>query len=225
MQRTGLIFVVALIAAVAIAAAVFWAGFLGGPEASPGTIMGVSPNSSATADSSEQQLMDEMKSISSQGGVAANFSDRDVKRWSLADGHRIERFSVQGSETVFVRLSSSAALGQPYSRWEDLGLSVKFPTEFLERNKGFAVEIGVIARQPSENASQVINAVLATQQTGNSGWNKLKLTGEFSVQTFKWTIPPSQAAYTAQPILVLSADSEGTGKAVEVIGVYMKPAR
>jgi hypothetical protein len=225
MQRTGLIFVVALIVAVAIGVAVFWTGIIGGQDAPPASITGDSPASSATAGSSDQPSMDEMNSISSQGGVAANFSDRDVKRWSLADGHRIERFSVQGSETVFVRLTSSVALGQPYSRWEDLGLSIKFPAEFMERNKGFPVEVGIIARQPSENASQVINAVLATQQTGNSGWHKLNLAGEFSVQTFKWTIPPSQAAYTAQPILVLSADSEGTGKATEIIGVFLKPLR
>jgi hypothetical protein len=226
MSRTGSLVVGALVFALAAVGVLVWtnnldAPFLTGPSRSPTS----SATPAAGSSSQQSELSKIMSEATSSGGYAATFSEQDIKLWKIGAGHRVERFSFQGENTALARVTSTVALGQPTTQWEELGLSIRLPTRLSEDNKGYAVEVGIVARQPSQNASDAVSVVFATQQTGNSGWNTLPLSRTFELRTFKWTIPPIEGAYSVNPILVINADASGQGKAIEILGVYVKPAR
>lgn len=225
MSRATLI-VGALIFALAAAGVLVWTGVLdvSGMKTSAPTAP-TATNAPPTGTSREAQLVNDMTAAAAGGGFAASFVEADIKKWQIAGGHKLERFSVDGSDVVFARLSSSVALSPQFARWEDLGLSMTLPSEFSEGNKGYAVEVGVVARKSPQNGSDTIGVVFATQQTGNSGWNKFPLTQEFQLFTFRWTIPPLEGAYSQNPVLVVHADTEGLGRSVEILGAYVKPSR
>lgn len=209
MTRTGLIAAALVLAAAAIGF-FFWADLLrlSGQSSPP---------------SREGQLVAKMTVAASGGGYAVTFSSGDAAKWQIADGHKLERFSVDGEDVSFARLSSNTPLDAATWEWATQGLSATFPVDFNNQTNGQRVEIGVIARAPSANATGAISVVYATQQAGNSGWRELALGGEFALSTFTFDVPKVEpGSYSKQPIVVINADPTGTGRSAEILGVYVK---
>jgi hypothetical protein len=214
----GLVVVVAL-----AAAGVFFGTDLLNPsgqsrvEATPQVATG----NSGTSVEMYEQLVNFMNKSADGGGYAAGFSEQDVSKWQVAEGHQLERFAV-GGRVVFARLSSGSALDEASTSWTPQGLSTTLPMEFATFSNGKKIEIGLIARSAQTSGSSTLMAVYATQQAGNSGWQKIALKSDFSVHRFQFDVPPVEAGYSNPPILVIHSNGSADGSAVEIIGVYVK---
>jgi hypothetical protein len=161
-----------------------------------------------------------MVQLATPGGLVATFSDADSSLWTITDAHRIERFRLAGNAQAFARLSSSLPL-DPENRLS--GLQLKLPVSWAQSANGKRIEIGVIARQPQTNAANDISLLYATLQAGNSGWHTLKLAPDFEALKFTFDVPAVEAGYTAQPVIVVRSDAVGGDRAVEIVGIYIKP--
>jgi hypothetical protein len=223
-MRTGTLIIGALIFALAAAGVLVWTNVLklpGQPEA-PATVPSApSPVASAPLPR-EAQLVTAMNEAAAGGGIAISFKGEDVGKWKLANGHRLERFSLDAAGPVFARLSSSMPLEWTSNQWPTQGLSVLLPRQFAEASNGRTVEIGVIARTAPVNGSPRITALYATQQAGNSQWQSIVLKPQFEMYKFTYTVPSLEGGYAAEPILVFHSDPSGAGHAVEMIGAYVK---
>jgi hypothetical protein len=172
---------------------------------------------------SEEQLVADLKKAALGGGYAVTFGEGDSSKWQVAEGHRLEKFSVEGGTTSFARLTSSVPLNAQTWEWPTQGLSTVFPVAFNNKTNGGKLQIAVIARAPSTNGSKAISVVYATQQAGNSGWRDIPIGPHFEMTTFMFEVPERDAGtYTAQPIIVISADKSGRGGSAEILGVYVK---
>lgn len=214
MSRTGYLIVSALIFALAAAGVLVWTNTVQLP-------ISMSPQSA------EKKLVDQMnEAVAGGGGYAVAFGQADVTKWQLGAGHRLERFSVEGGDAVFARLTSGAPLNKETWEWATQGLSTELPVQFNNQTNGKKIEIGIVARMSSANPSKTISVAYATQQAGNSGWQEIALSGDFALKTFTFDVPPLEpGSYTAKPILVIHADSSGGGAAAEILGVYVKQAK
>jgi hypothetical protein len=175
--------------------------------------------------SDEAAFLTEANGAAASGGFAGLFSERDARKWRLANGHRLERFSLDQSGAVFARLTSAAPLDKSSTNWAAQGLTITFPPQLNNATAGQSVEIGLAARSAQTNGSDAITVVYATQQAGNSGWKEFKLNGEFQLFTFKYKVPKLDGAYVNGPIIVITSDAAGAGRSVELVGVYVKPVR
>lgn len=222
MGRTGGLIVTALILALVAAGVLVWANVL-----DLSSLRGSAPSSSSptgsppagSTDSGEQALMALVKEASGTGGFAATFAERDVDKWKVSDGHQLERFWLKQPDLVMARFSSKLP------RRDDIllqGLSVELPLEFAQRANGRRIEVGILARTPRTNGNGGVSLVYATQQMGNSGWKPLPLTTEFALHSFRFDVPAVAEGYTATPIVVAHADPSGNGRAVELLGLYVK---
>jgi hypothetical protein len=172
--------------------------------------------------SPDDKFLTQMHEAAQNGGHAVSFVQSDAGRWRVGQGHRLERFSIEGGE-VFARLTSQVPLNATTWEWSTQGLSVTFPVGFNNETNGQNIEIGVVARAPAANGSKEISVVYATQQAGNSGWRTIPLTGEFALNKFTFAVPRVEpGAYTKQPILVINADKSGSGHGAEILGVYVR---
>jgi hypothetical protein len=163
-----------------------------------------------------------MNEISSSGGFAVTFANRDAEKWEIAAGHRLEKFSLEGGEIVFARLTSSTPLTADSFEWPKQGLSVSLPPEFGSRSNGRAIEIGIVARAAPGNPAATMSLVYATRQAGNTGWKEIPLGSQFEVKTIRYDVPKLDGGYTNPPVIVLNADKSGVGGSIELIGVYAK---
>jgi hypothetical protein len=203
--------------AVALVLALAAAGVLFGTD-----ILGKSPFASNR--SREFQVMTRITDARIDGvGIAATFSERDAKRWRLAGGHQLERFAVDDGEVVFARLTSSVALDVNSNNWEQQGLSLSLPAAFGNRTNGQVIEVGFAARAPGANSADAVSVIYATRQAGNSGWKSFRVGKDFQLFKFTFNVPNVQGGYTNEPIIAFTSDPGGTGRAVELIGVYVKP--
>lgn len=171
---------------------------------------------------SNQELMARMTEVSQSGGIAATFSAKDISKWQLPDGHKLERFSLTDAETGFARLTSTGPVDNNRPNWEERGLSLTLPVEFNNRTRGKRLEIGIVARSAQTRPSEALLAVYATRQAGNSGWQELVLQSGFQLTTFTYDVPAIAEEYTNAPILVLHSDRAGAGGSVEILGIYIK---
>jgi hypothetical protein len=165
----------------------------------------------------------DMSQAAANGGFVLTFADTDIKNWTIAQGHKLERFSIDGGQAVLARLSSSAELSNDPPTWAERGLSFTFPAGFGARTNGAKLEVGVVARRAQTNGAENLHVVYATQQAGNSGWHKLPLQSEFQLLKFNYDVPALDTGYTIPPIIVLHADASGAGRAAEIVGLYVKP--
>jgi hypothetical protein len=174
--------------------------------------------------SPEQQLVKRMTDTAAAGGgYAVTFADVDAKKWHVAEGHQLEKFSLDAGTAGLARLTSSAPLNPTTWEWATQGLSTAFPIAFNNQTGGRKVEIGVVARLAQAKSTDAISVVYATQQAGNSGWQKIPLTPEFELRKFIFSVPVlDPGPYTKEPILVIHADATGGGRAAEILGVYVK---
>jgi hypothetical protein len=67
-----------------------------------------------------------------------------------------------------------------------------------------------------------MNAVFATRQAGNSGWQSIPLGPKFELHTFQYDVPAVDGGYNQEPILVLHADAAGQGRALELLGIVLR---
>jgi len=173
---------------------------------------------------SETELLAEVQGASKVGGYAATFAEPSAAAWRLAEGHRLERFSLNDQGAVFARLSSSKPLDAKSFDWPSLGLTWKLTQEFNNQTNGLPIEIGIVARQAATNGSNTLFVMYATEQAGNSGWKPIQLSSSFELKTIRWTVPRIEpGGYKNPPIVVLHSDATGSGKAIEILGVYVKP--
>jgi hypothetical protein len=208
MPRTGYLIAAAVFVAVVAVSALVWSGTVKLPFFGE----------------SAEQLMARINDAEKTGGYGVTFSQSDVPKWRIAEGHRLERFGVDGGEPAFVRLTSSTALNATTWEWATQGLSATFPVEFNNRTNGQTIEIGVVARAASSNSASTITVVYATQQAGNSGWQDIPVSGDFELKTIRFKVPKvAPGSYDKNPIIVLNSDRSGSGKSVEILGAYVKP--
>jgi hypothetical protein len=173
--------------------------------------------------SAEGKLVARMIEAAKGGGYAVTFAHADAGKWQVAAGHRLEKFSVEGGDAAFARLSSSVALNRDTWEWSGQGLSTTFPVAFNNQTNGTKIEIAIVARAAAVNPSPALSVVYATQQAGNSGWQQIPLTAQLELKTFVFQVPEiAPGTYTAQPILVVHADETGEGRAAEILGVYIR---
>ena len=222
MQRTGLVVALVLLLASGAAAVIWWTGVLGGQVSEAPVIIPAANLSSTTR---EAELVTEMSSSAANGGYAANFSEQDVGKWQIADGQKIERFSAGASSGTFARFTSPGSLDETSVLWPQLGLTTVLPLEFSVKSNGKKVQIGVIARSASSNGANEMSVVYATQQAGNSGWQKIKLKGDFALYTFEFDVPLVEAGYANPPVVAVHSDASGGGKSVELLGIFVKLAQ
>jgi hypothetical protein len=174
---------------------------------------------------SAEDLLANMNEVAISGGYAATFADSGATSWQLAAGHKLERFSLDGKGAVFARLTSSVPLDTNSLDWPQLGLTWKATREFNNRMNGKRVEIGIVARRAATNAADSVMVLYATQQMGNSTWRRLYLSESFELRTFTFDMPKIEpGGYVNPPIVVIHSDPLGSGKSVEILGVYLKPA-
>jgi hypothetical protein len=172
---------------------------------------------------SEEEHLANLKEAAFGGGYAVTFAPTDSAKWQVGEGHRLEKFSVEGGTTSFARLTSNAPLDAKTWKWSTQGLSTTFPVDFNNIANGGKLQIGIIARAPATNGSKVISVVYATQQAGNSGWRDIRIGSAFEMSTFTFNVPKRKpGSYTAQPILVIHADKRGAGASAEILGIYVK---
>jgi hypothetical protein len=224
MQRTGLLIVVALVIVAAIAGLLTYTNFLpSNPSTSTSSDTGAqSAGASAPAPSPEAQLVAQMQAAATGNGFAATFLEADVSKWRIADGFKIERFSLGADGPAFGRLSSSTPLDEKSVNWPTLGLSALLPVEFAQAANGQRIQVGIIARASQSSASQSISVLYATQQAGNTGWRKFELQPNFQLFKFVYDIPEVEGGYDATPIVVINSDATGSGQSSEILGVYVK---
>lgn len=219
MSRTGLLVMLALLIAAGAAAALYWTGVFSGkvdepPVAISSTELGSTPR--------DAQLVNEMRTAAVGGGYSASFSEQDVGKWQIAEGHKIERFSAGQSGSVFARLTSSGELDKTSVQWSTLGLSSPLPVEFATATAGKKLEIGIIARSSRSNGSSLLSVNFATRQAGNSGWQDIPLKPDFELFKFEYNVPVVEAGYINGPMIILHSDASGTEKSAELIGIYVK---
>lgn len=217
MSRTGALVVAALILGLVAAAVLVWSNNtnLPGFRSEPSTteVAGSSP---------EAQLVALMTEVATAGGVAATFTDNDLPKWKLAQGHKLERYSLGGANATMARLTSAAPFDPTSVDWYSTAATFTLPLEFAQRTNGKKIEVGIVARSPSTNASPVLSAVYATQQAGNSGWKPLALSGEFKLIKFEYDVPAVEGGYQNAPILAFHSDAQGAGRSVEILGAYAR---
>lgn len=225
MQRSGFLVVVAALLVAAAAGVLVWTNFFG--TSHPGAAGGPDSSSSEpvaqSAPPTAKELVDLMTSEAAQGAFVATFSDKDVPKWILAPGHKLERFSLNSGDSVFARLTSSVPLDTKSGQWLTLGLSATLPLPYAKLYNGKTLEIGIIARSAQSNGSQSMGVAYATQQSGNSGWKQIELKSDFTLIQFKYEVPKLEPEYTNQPIIVIHSDPVANSGAIELIGVYIKP--
>ena len=173
----------------------------------------------------EAPFVTQARDVASVGGFVALFTERDAHKWRLAGGHRLERFSLDQSGAVFARLTSGVALNKSTADWGGQGLAVDLPPEFNNHTNGQTLEIGFAARASQANGSSQIDVVYATNQAGNSGWKSFQLGPDFQLYTFTFKVPHVETGYLNGPIVAFTADPQGTGRSVELMGVYVKPVK
>jgi hypothetical protein len=221
MPRTGLLIGLAAILIAAAVGVLVWTNFLRGPV--PAVSNQQTGQLTAPAAPKEQpNWMHIMNDVAANGGMALTFDDSSIKRWGIAPQHKLERFSIDGSGAVLARLTSSVPLVGETVPWNEKGLSFPLPLGMAVKTNGKKIEVGIIARQSPSNGSNHLNIVYATQQAGNSGWQKFKLTGEFALYKMQYDVPAVADGYSTTPIVVVHADDTGSGRAVEIIGLYIK---
>ena len=208
MSRNGLLIVAAVILALGAAAVFLGSNYLGTNLFGPTSL--------------EDRFANDMQKITSEGGFAATFTDADSRRWQLADGHKFERLALDSSNAALGRLSSSVPVDATPPSWESQGLSIELPISFAQQSNGKRIEIGIAARSARSNPSNVLTAVFATRQAGNSGWRNFKLSSELKIHTILFDMPFVESGYTSKPIVVLHSDAAGRGRAVEIVGLYVK---
>ena len=103
------------------------------------------------------------------------------------------------------------------------GLQLKLPLTWAQKVNGKKIEIGIVARQPQQNAASDVSLLYATLQAGNSGWHTLRLGSDFAALKFTFDVPAVEAGYTSQPMIVIRSDVVGGDRAVEIVGIYVKP--
>lgn len=221
MQRSGLLVVIAMILVAAATGVLVWTNFFGQNKASDDA--GQAPSTEVVPGTSrESQLVNEMVSAASVDGYSATFSESDIGKWKIADGHKIERFGSGSTGAVFARLTSSAALDKASVAWPTLGLSATLPVEFANLASGRRVEIGFVARSSQSNGSSELSALYASRQAGNSGWQSFQLKPDFELYKFHYDVNPVEGGYTNGPMIVFHSDATGSGKSVEFLGMYVK---
>lgn len=213
-MRTSTLVVGALIFALAAAGVLVWTNAVD----LSGT--GINLDKPAREQSNETNWALTMTQLATPDGMAFSFANNDLAAWSVTEAHRIERFSFGGTSQTLARLSSTLPL-DPENRLS--GLQLKLPIAWAERANGKKIEIGIVARQPQTNAAQDVSVLYATLQAGNSGWHTLKLTTDFEVHKFTFDVPAVETGYTAQPVIIVRSDTAGGDKAVELVGLYVKP--
>ncbi len=212
MSRSGLYLAGAIALAAVAGGVLFFTNFLGIQQ-----LMGVPPTA--------EQLMAEMGETAAAGGQVATFAESNIKTWSIAEGHTLERFSLNGSDAVYARLTSATALDPKSFAWQALGLSHLFTREFNNSTAGRDIEIAVIARRAPSNSSDTLFVMYATQQAGNTGWKPIALSNDFELHKVTFKVPQPEGGFQNPSILVLQADPAGKGRAVELLGVYVRLAR
>jgi hypothetical protein len=218
-MRAGYLVVGAMILGLAAVGVLVWTNTL---NLTPSTSIPPQASAPASPQSSDLQWVQRMKAVVSGGGFAATFADNGVQGWRLPEGYRLERFSIDGGRVAFARLSSSKPRSNELETWAERGLSYQFPVDLNNRSSGGRLEIGVVARRAQTNSSDYLYAAYATQQAGHSGWQRLQLLPQFNLQTFVFNVPAAPAGYSNQPIIVLHSDDTASGRAAEIIGVYVK---
>lgn len=168
--------------------------------------------------------MSDLKEIASRGGQVATFSGSGAQSWRLAEGHRLERFSLNDQGAVFARLSSTVHLDPKSFDWPNLGLSWLLTKEFNNSTAGQRIEIGLVARHAQTNPSDTVYLMYATQQAGNTGWKPIQLSSQFELHRIPFSVPNVDGGFVNPSILVLQADPTANGKAVEILGVYVQIA-
>lgn len=221
MPRTGLLVVLAILLIAGAAGVLVYTNFLGATKLD-GTPANPSQTATSQAPASAQQLVEYMKEQASKGAYSATFSEKDMIKWVLAPGHRLERFTLQSADAAFARLTSTTPLDLTSPNWLTLGLSLPIPLPYAELYNGKTLEIGIVARTAQANGSPAFAAVYATQQSGNSGWQKIPVGADFSLIQLKYEVPKLEAGYTNPPIIVLHSDPSAQGGAVEIMGIYVK---
>jgi hypothetical protein len=171
--------------------------------------------------SAEGKLVAQVVNAGGGGGFSITFAESDAKKWSVAAGHRLERFSLDSGDAAVARFVSSAPLDEASLEWPSQGLSVQLPVEFSNRSNGKPIEIGIVARA-SGRPKAPLTVVYATRQAGNSGWQQLEVGGQFELKTLSYKVPKIDGGYTNPPVLVINADPSGNGGAIELLGVYVK---
>jgi len=221
-MRAGTLIVGALIFALAAAAVLIWTNQISLPGQPPAPTSAPATPSKPAPPSQEAQLVTAMNDVAAGGGFAATFQEQDLLKWQIADGNRLERFSLPTSDAAFARLTSSAVLDKASVSWPSLGLSAKLPVQFAQAANGKRIQVGLVARSAQTNGSPQVSIVFATQQAGNTGWRTFELGQQFQLFKFVYDIPPVEGGYTATPIIVVHSDEAGSGKAIELLGVYVK---
>jgi hypothetical protein len=160
------------------------------------------------------------------GAFFASFSRDGASAWHVASGHLLERFGLggEGEGLRIARLTGAATvLDRSSYEWPTLGLSVTLPIEFAHRTNGKNVEIGLAVRMPVTNGSPNLAVVYATQQAGNSGWREFELSRNFQLLRFAFNVPSVSEGYKNCPIVVVNPDFQGLSRAIELLGLYVKP--
>jgi hypothetical protein len=171
---------------------------------------------------SPAEIMTQINDVAASGGVALTFAEKDAKQWSLAQGNRLERFSLDDSGTVFARLTSNGPLDTNSVDWKAVGLVAHLPLELNQRADGKKIEIGVAVRSPLANGSDSVAVVFATQQAGNSGWKKFRPSARFGLMTFTYDVPQVSGGYTNSPVVVFHSDGGAGGRSIEILGLYVR---
>ncbi len=172
--------------------------------------------------SAEGKLVAQVTSAGSGGGFSVTFSQADAKKWHVAQGHRLERFTLESGDAAVARVVSTIPLDMKSTEWPTQGISVQLPAEFSNRSNGKPIEIGIVARVAPGRQKGPLTVVYATRQAGNSGWQQLEVGGQFELKTLSYKVPPLEGGYTNPPVLVINADPSGNGGGIELIGVYIK---
>lgn len=172
--------------------------------------------------SAEGKLVAQVISAGGGGGFSVTFSQADAKKWQVAQGHRLERFTLESGDAAVARIVSTIPLDMTSTEWPTQGLSVQLPAEFSNRSNGKPIEIGIVARVAAGRQKGPLTVVYATRQAGNSGWQQLEVGGQFELKTLSYKVPPLEGGYTNPPVLVINADPSGNGGGIELIGVYIK---
>lgn len=221
MTRTTLI-IGALIFALAAAGVLVWTGVI---DPSKTTSTASAPPAEATTSlppatlTREAQLVNDMSAAAAGGGFVATFSETDAPKWTLAQGTRLERFALEGGNTVFARLSSAAAV-EATPRLD--GVYVELPKEFAATSAGRKIEIGVVARAARSNPAEDFAIVYFTRKMGNSGWLSTDLAPEFQLKIFEYDVPAPEDGYPEGPVVAIRGASAGGDKGVEMLGVYVR---
>lgn len=208
----------ALVLAAAAAAVMVWTNAL--QLGSPAQIE--QPGVVGASGSPEARLVAQMNEAAMGGGLAVTFQERDAQKWKLAQGHQLERYSIQGGDVVFARLSSPVPLDGNSLEWPSQGLSLPLPVEANNRFNGKILEVGIVARASSGGPTHALSVVYATRQAGNSGWQSIPLGTEFELKTLRYKVPLLPDGYTNPPVLVIHSDPSGAGGKIDLLGVYLR---